>query len=99
MGKKPMVGTLRDAIRREAVEFLRRWLPEEAKRVYREMIREDPENWCRHPHFSGGIIVKHALRGNGIDERALGIPDLDAVWPDLLQAAVELPSGDDLATS
>lgn len=98
MGQGRLVGTLRDAIRREAVEFLRWWLPEEAKRVYRAMIRDDPENWCRDPHFSGGIIVKHALRGNGIDERALGITDLDAVWPDLLRAAVEPPAGDELAT-
>jgi hypothetical protein len=97
VGQRPLVGTLRDAIRREAVEFLRWWLPEGAKRVYRDMIREDPENWCRHPHFAGGIIVKHALRGNGIDERALGIPDLDAVWPELLQAAVEPPPEQDLA--
>jgi hypothetical protein len=82
-----------EAIRREAVEFLRWWLPEEAKRVYREMILEDPENWSKHPHFSGGIIVKHALRGNGIDERALGIKNLDAIWPELLLAALSQTEG------
>ncbi|MGH7470119.1 MAG: hypothetical protein ACRENP_19410 [Longimicrobiales bacterium] len=73
----------------EVVAFLRDWLPEEAKQAYRVLIREDPENWWRHPHFAGGIIVEHALRANGIDERALGIPDLNAVWPDLLEAAVQ----------
>lgn len=85
-------GTLRpeEARRRRdaVVAFLREWLPEEAKRTYREMIERDPENWSRHPHFRSGIIVRHALRGNGIDERALGVPDLDAVWPDLLLRAL-----------
>ena len=68
--------------------FLQGWLTDEAKRVYREMIEEDPENWSRHPHFHGGVIVEHALRGNGIDERALGVADLDPLWPDLLRDAV-----------
>ncbi len=72
----------------EVVAFLREWLPEEAKRTYRAMIEEDPENWSRHPHFQGGVIVNHALRWNGIDEEALGIPDLDSVWPELLRLAL-----------
>jgi hypothetical protein len=75
-------------VRREAVAFLREWLPEEARRAYREMMMDDPEGWPRHPHFAGGVIVRHALRGNGLDERALGVPDLDAAWPDLLRRAV-----------
>lgn len=70
------------------VAFLRAWLPDEAARAYREMMEEDPENWARDPHFAGGLIVRHALRDNGLDERALGVPDLDAVWPDLLRRAV-----------
>lgn len=74
---------------RNAVDFLRRWLPTEAIIVYREMIQEDPTGWFRHPHFAGGVIVEHALRGNGINERALGVEDLDAVWPALLREAVE----------
>jgi hypothetical protein len=85
------------ALQQEAIAFLREWLPDEAKRVYREMIREDPMNWPRHPHFSDGVIVKHALRGNGIDECALGVPDLNAIWPELLRAAIELESGDTTA--
>jgi hypothetical protein len=76
------------AVRDEVVAFLREWLPDEARRAYREMMEEHPEGWMRDPHFGGGVIVRHALRGNGLDERALGIPDLDAVWPDLLRRAV-----------
>lgn len=75
----------------EAVAFLARWLPTDAKQVYRELIRADPDNWSRHPHFAGGIIVRHALRGNGIDERMLGVSDLNTVWPALLRFALELP--------
>jgi hypothetical protein len=82
------------ALQREAIAFLRDWLPDEAKQVYRQMILEDPVNWSRHPHFSDGIIVKHALRGNGIDERALAVADLNKIWPELLRAAVELENGD-----
>jgi len=74
------------------VAFLRQWLPDEAKEVYRQMVRENPANWWRHPHFAGGIIETHALRGNGIDERTLGIADLGAVWPELLLAALDLPA-------
>lgn len=75
-------------VRREVVAFLRAWLPDEARRAYREMMERDPQGWPRHPHFAGGLVVRHALRGNGLDERTLGIPDLDAVWPDLLRRAV-----------
>jgi hypothetical protein len=52
------------------------------------MIAADPEGWWRDPHFAGGIIPRHALRGNGLDERALGVADLDRIWPELLRLAV-----------
>jgi hypothetical protein len=86
-------------LRDEVVAFLRRWLPSEARQIYRAMMLEDPENWGRHPHFAGGIIVQHALRGNGIDERVLGVADLNAIWPELLQAAVEPQADEDAATA
>jgi len=76
------------AVRDAVVRFLRDWLPASARETYREMIRRDPEGWSRDPHFAEGVIVKHALRGNGITEKVLGIPDLNAVWPDLLRRAV-----------
>lgn len=75
-------------LRREVVEFLRAWLPEQAAQVYREMMDRDPVNWSRDPHFAGGIIVEHALRGNGLTEQALGVPDLEALWPGLLEEAL-----------
>ena len=84
---------------REAVEFLRRWLPSEAVVVYRKLIRENPNGWHLDPHFAGGIIVEHALRGNGIDERSLGVADLNAVWPALLEEAVELDAAGGRATA
>lgn len=84
---------------REAVEFLRRWLPPEAILVYREMIRENPKSWHLDPHFSGGVIADHALRGNGINERNLGVDDLDAVWPALLAEAVASGVADGRATA
>jgi hypothetical protein len=71
------------------VAFLRDWFPEEAKRTYRAMIAEDPDHWHRHPHFAGGIIPEHALRGNGITEKVLGVKSLDDVWPALLARALE----------
>jgi hypothetical protein len=74
--------------REEAIAFLRRWLPENARTAYRELIREQPETWWQDPHFAGGVIPEHALRGNGIDERALGVDSLDRIWPELLAAAV-----------
>lgn len=80
---------LTNAQRDYLVAFLRDWLPEEAKSVYREMIRENPTTWWQDPHFAGGIIVEYALRGNGFDERALGVKDLEPLWPELLERAVE----------
>jgi hypothetical protein len=71
------------------VAFLRDWLPAEAKRTYRAMIAEDPDHWYRHPHFAGGIITDHALRGNGINEKVLGVENLEAVWPALLELALQ----------
>jgi hypothetical protein len=75
-------------VRDEAVSFLRAWLPAGARETYRRMIAADPEGWWRDPHFAGGIIPRHALRGNGLDERALGVADLDRIWPELLRLAV-----------
>lgn len=86
--RDPFAGPRGRALRDEAVAFLRGWLPEAARRTYREMIRLDPDGWHRDPHFTGGVIVEHALRGNGITERALEIASLDAVWPELLRRAV-----------
>lgn len=79
----------------EVVEFLRAWLPEAAKRAYREMIEEDPRHWSHHPHFRSGWVVRNALRGNGFTERVLGVRSLDPYWADLLARAVgreEAPS-------
>lgn len=72
----------------EAVEFLREWLPEPARRTYREMIEANPTGWYRDAHFHGGIAVRNLLEGNGITAKALRIRSLDDVWPSLLAAAV-----------
>lgn len=76
-------------LQRAVVEFLREELPPEAREVYRQMIINDPENWWRDPHFSGGVIVEHMLRGNNLTEATLGVPSLDLLWPELLRLAVE----------
>ncbi len=76
------------AVRDQVVAFLRGWLPPAARAEYRRMMEADPVHWSRHPHFAGGVIVEHALRGNGIDERTLGVRSLDDVWPELLRLAV-----------
>ena len=75
-------------LREEAVAFLRAWLPERVKSVYRALIHEGPESWRAHPHFAGGLIVDHVLRGNGLTEEALGVEDLNQLWPDLLRLAL-----------
>jgi hypothetical protein len=79
---------LTDRQRDELIAFLRDWLPEEAKRVYRDMIRSSPNAWWYDPHFDGGIILEYALRGNGFTEKALGVTSLAPLWPDLLIRAV-----------
>jgi hypothetical protein len=84
----PRADRLDAEVRDEVVAFLRDWIPHPAKEMYREMIARDPEGWHLHPHFAGGVIVQHALRGNGIDEVALGIADLDPLWPELLRLAI-----------
>lgn len=75
-------------VRDEVVEFLRDWLPEPARRAYRTMIARDPRDWKRHPHFRRGVIVRHALRGNGITEELLGVRSLEPYWAELLERAV-----------
>ena len=79
---------LTDGQRDRLIAFLRDWLPEEAKEVYREMIRAAPHSWWHDPHFKGGIILEYALRGNGFNEQALGVKNLEPLWPDLLVQTV-----------
>jgi hypothetical protein len=74
--------------REELVGFLREWLPENAKRVYRDMILSSPNAWWYDPHFDGGIILEYALRGNGFTEKSLGVKSLEPLWPELLARAV-----------
>lgn len=89
-GPQPEAGeALRPEVRAAVVAFLRDWLPPEAREAYRRMIRDDPERWMNDPHFRGGVIVRHALRGNGLTEQALGVADLEPLWPSLLREAVE----------
>lgn len=84
-------GEIDPALRSEVVAFLRDWLPPAARDAYREMIRADPEHWMEDAHFAGGIVVRDALRGNGITERLLGVADLDTHWPALLAEALGEP--------
>ena len=78
----------------QIVAFLRDWLPDEARLAYQQMIREDPTGWWHDPHFADGVILRFALRGNGITERALGVADLAPLWPELLARAVAEPEPD-----
>lgn len=79
---------LTESQRAHLIAFLRDWLPNEAQHVYREMIRAAPHSWWHDPHFAGGIILEYALRGNGYDEKALGVKSLEPLWPDILRQAV-----------
>ena len=79
---------LTDSQQVRLIAFLRDWMPDEAKQVYREMIRAAPHSWWQDPHFAGGIILEYALRGNGFNEKALGVRSLEPLWPDLLVQAV-----------
>jgi hypothetical protein len=87
-GRRTPSSRVDPGLRREVVLFLRDWLPQPAQDAYREMISADPEGWHRDPHFGGGIVIRHALRGNGITEEALGIESLERIWPELLREAV-----------
>lgn len=75
-------------LRREAVQFLREWLPREVRSVYRKLIASDPDDWHRHPHFQSGFFVESVLRGNGLTEETLGVEDLNNVWAQLLAQAL-----------
>ena len=76
----------------EVAAFLRRWLPEGVRAEYRRIMAADPAGWPHHPHFAGGLIVRHALRGNGVDEHALGVPSLEPLWREALARAVADPA-------
>ncbi|HET7273971.1 MAG TPA: hypothetical protein VFI91_02260 [Longimicrobiaceae bacterium] len=100
VGRKPAgSGQLEDAAREEVIEFLREWLPASAIVTYRRMILADPENWHRAPHFASGFIVDDVLRGNGITEKTLRVPNLESIWPDLLAAAVLEPTDSEPAAT
>jgi hypothetical protein len=83
--------------RTAALAILQAWLPREVRETYRTLMRADPDGWWRHPHFAGGIAVRHILRGNGIDERLLKVRNLAEVWRELLREVVVdgAPAGDD----
>jgi hypothetical protein len=80
--------TIEPGLREEVVAFLRDWIPAGAAATYRQMIRSDPDGWYRSSHFASGFVVEHLLRGNGITEAALGVRDLEPLWPGLLRDAV-----------
>jgi hypothetical protein len=72
----------------EIIGFLREWLPSSAISTYRTLMLEAPDRWSQHPHFGGGLVVRHMLRGNGLPEELVRTELLDAIWPELLWRAV-----------
>ena len=88
MRKKAAREFLTDQQRDELIAFLRDWLPENAKRGYRDIMLAFPHSWWLHPHFASDIILHSALRGNGFTEKTLGVKSLEPLWPELLELAV-----------
>lgn len=87
-GRARDISTMDPRLRREAVEFIRQWLPGEVRSVYRALMASDPDGWHRHPHFGSGFFVESVLRGNGLTEETLGVEDLEVVWAQLLAEAL-----------
>jgi len=71
-----------------AVKFLSRELPEDAKQEIREMHEKDPLHWSGPYHFSWGMGVRNALRKYGLKDDLLPEGNWDDYYVPVVEVAV-----------
>jgi len=73
----------------EAVGFLKRTIAPGSKSHIRARIEQDPERWWVGGHFRAGMLVRNCLRVSGYGEKEFGITNLDNIYVELLEEAVQ----------
>jgi len=73
-----------------AVTFLREWLSPTVKQQVREVIRVQSPDWPAAYHMVWGMGVRNALREHGFGEKDFGVLNLDNVYIELVEEAVQL---------
>jgi hypothetical protein len=77
------------AARAEAVEYLRKQIPEKTKATILEGVRTaGRKKWMVSQHFAYGMAIRNNLRAAGFTADALGVDDLDNHWADFLWEAI-----------
>lgn len=80
----------RYTVRDQAVVYLWARLGRKGREDIRRSFEELGERtWVREHHHGFGRKVRNALRAVGLDERKLGVQDLDDIYVDLLKEAVK----------
>jgi hypothetical protein len=71
-----------------AVARLRTLLVEEAPLV-RAAIAARPDDWIAPHHFAWGMVIRNLLRREGFGEQELGVENLDNVYVELIEEAMQ----------
>lgn len=73
-----------------AVRFLCDWFPDHVKEDIRQRHQEDPEYWWAPYHLFWGMGVRNKLRDEGFGEDDFGIHNLDNIYVELVEEAVDV---------
>jgi hypothetical protein len=72
-----------------AVTFLRSWLSPLVQQEVREVIRIKSPDWPAGYHMGWGMGVRNALREHGFGEKGFGVLNLDNIYVELVEEAVQ----------
>lgn len=76
----------------DAVGFVRRILSPATRAEVRQAIARCTDEripWVTPHHIGWGMAIRNELRANGYSEQHLGIGNLDNVYVDIIEAAVQ----------
>lgn len=73
----------------KAVEWIRGYLEPQVQRQIAQVI--GTPDWPAAYHFGWGMGMRNALRRNGFGEREFGIQNLDNIYIELVEEAVDEP--------
>lgn len=72
-----------------AIDFLRNHIPIQIKNDIKMAIKNNPNNWISSYHFGWGMNIRNILRQNGFNEEYMECENLDYIYTQLIELAME----------
>ena len=91
---KTMYAALSPALKASVLEMLKKQLAHDAKNI-ENAYKASPSDWYVPYHFYWGMSVRNTLRGRGFGEDYFGVHNLDDIYVELVEEALDLRVSND----